>query len=208
MKYGKMLITAVIAIVGGLAFGASAMLFMSSPDSAGAVFGLGWLAVHIVSGTWFWAVLTTLVAWLLASRFRLKGWRRYIWTSLLALLFLIATTVAWYGVNSGLSILENLLTIVVINLPVAAGIGFVVAFASQRNWLGLVARLCLPTGLMVVLFVATPPSFLELASSNSATTLTVWWSQIAICIGLAVYFVIDWLARRKRIDDKGYAKIR
>ncbi len=202
MKRQKMAIQVATASVGGLVFGASAMLLMLNPNSAGAMPGSGWLIVYLVSGTWFWAVLTTLLSWLLVRRSELVSWRRYIWAALLALLFLITTTATWYGVFSGPSILEQLPVIIVINLPVAAGIGFVAAFVCRRDWLGLAARLCLPAGLAVVLLVATPPSFLELASSESANKLVAWWSQMAISIGLGMYLVVDWLIGRKQIKDE------
>lgn len=189
---------AAVALAYGLVFGFVAVCLMRSQGVDGWLFGVGWLVVHLLSGTWLWAVVTTFVSCRLISQSKLKSWRRYIWALILAWLFLIATTAMWYAQVSGIRILTQIPFVMAVNLPIAAGIGLVAAFINRHDWLGLAARLCFAVGLIVVLINAAPPSHLELTSSESAKILTVWWSQIAISIVMAVYFVVSWTKQRQQ----------
>lgn len=187
--YKKIAVVAIAAAV-GLAFGALARWLYRSFDVPEGGQGLRWLIVHLTSGNWLWVVLTLLVSWWLLRRVAIDGWRRYVWAVVLAEVFLVATSVIWYsgGITSFGTFLTLLCSAAAWCLLVSLGVGFVVAYASRDDRLGLIARICLLLGLLFVILYSerAPVSGLE-----EPMGLTIaWYIKIITSLAVGGYIVM------------------
>lgn len=169
-----------IAVLVGLIFGALARMAMQAIDPAEEGFSWYWLMVHMMSGTWFWALFATCVTWWLMRQLSMCGWRRYFWAFGLAEVLLVVLSASWYVVSD----LYGIFWLAALCSVPAAGIGFVAAFAGERRWVGLLARLCLPAGLFLTLLASLPP---QLSEGGRSLVIFVWWVQIAISFVLVIY---------------------
>lgn len=158
-----------------------------------------WLLNHLMSGTWLWAVIAAgaVCQWMHHSQ--RSAWHRYGEAFALCLSFLSSTTIAWYGSVTPFSQLP-LLAIVspaLCAMP-TAGIAVVAAFGGRPETLGLLARLCMPMGLALILLVTPPP--LEYGGNAAAQTF-VWRVLMAANLGLAALFLTHFLLARREKES-------
>lgn len=189
----------VLFLSGGALFGTLARLIIEAAPAAPEAGSPLWLVNHLTSGTWLWAVAACASTWIGMRHSQRSGWRRYLQSFFLCLGFLAATTIAWYGPLTPSTQLPLLaLTALALCAIPAAGIAVVGAFGRIPGLLGLLARLCVPLGLALVLLVAPPPP-LEYGGA-AAAELLVWRVLMGANVGLVVIFLSHFLIVRHRKD--------
>lgn len=171
------------ALVLGLLFGAGAMTLMR----LGVV---GGLIQELVTGTWGWAIVSVGATWALSRGESGKPLRRWLRAWLYASLFLVATTVGWYGTAGTLTV-SGVPRVVDICVSIAAAIALVGAFLTARSPLGPIAGLALPAGLGLVLLADPPRSW------HSGGEVALWWTRQGLGIAVALAVVAFQLVGRK-----------
>ncbi len=170
------------ALVLGLLFGAGAMALMN----LGVV---GGLILEFVTGTWGWAIVSVAATWALSRGDSGKPLHRWLRAWPYASLFLVATTVGWYG--TGTLTPAGVALVVAICVPIAAGIALVGSFLTAPGTLGLIAGLALPAGLALVLLASPPRSW------HSDASVALWWTRQGLGIAMALTVVGYRLVGRK-----------
>lgn len=182
------------ALVLGLLFGAGAAALMRLGVEGG-------LILEFVTGTWGWAIVSVAATWALSRGESGRPLRLWLRAWLYASLFLVATTVGWYGSASTLTA-SGVALVVALCVPIAAGIALVGAFLTARGSLGLIAGLALPAGLALVLLADPPRSW------HSGASVALWWTRQGLGIAVALAVVAFRLVCRKdrRADQAGAAE--
>lgn len=180
--YPKTLLKAAAALGIGALFGVGAMTLLQRELVGGPI-------LEFISGTWGWAVVAVIVTWALSRGEHGKPVRRWLRAWLYATLFLVATTIGWYGTAGTITASETPF-VVAICAPIAAGIALVGAFISDRGPLGLIAGLSLPAGLALALLADPPRAW------HDDATVALWWTRQGLGIAMALAVVAFWYLRR------------
>lgn len=200
-SHSRSLLRSIVFFLGGGAlFGTLARLTIEATPIAVNTGSLLWLLNHLTSGTWLWAVAASASTWIWMRHSQRSGWRRYLESFLLCLGFLTATTIAWYGplTPSAQLPLLTLTALALCAIP-AAGIAVVGAFGRIPGLWGLLARLCLPLGLALILLMAPPPP-LEYGG-NAPAEVFVWRVLMGTNLGLGAIFLTHFLLARREEES-------